>query len=61
MCEFTVFLDQEIVYRNVIYARAEENNVILRKVLGALKTVENCKIAEVDVSSQRLVLSSSPR
>jgi predicted RNA-binding protein len=61
MCEFTVFLNQEIVYRNIIYARTEENNVILRKVLGALKTVENSKITEVDVSSQRLVLSSTSR
>jgi len=60
MCEFTVFLDKEIVYRNVIYAKAEGNNVILRKVLGASKAVESCRIVEVDVSSQRLVLSSKP-
>ena len=58
MCEFTVFLDKNIVFRDVVYAKLEEGKLLLKDVLGALKTVENCKIVEVDVHSERLVLSS---
>lgn len=58
MCEFTVFLDKEIVCRDVIYAKTEENKVLLKDVLGVAKAMENCKIVEVNVSSERLVLAS---
>jgi predicted RNA-binding protein len=57
MCEFTVFLNKEIVYRDVVYAKTEGNNVLLKDVLGATKKVDNCRIVEVDVSSERLVLA----
>jgi len=57
MCEFTVFLNKEIVCRDVVYAKIEGNKVLLKDVLGVAKTMENCKIAEVDVSSERLILS----
>ncbi|MGB9133978.1 MAG: CooT family nickel-binding protein [Candidatus Bathyarchaeia archaeon] len=59
MCEFTVFLDKEIVFRDVVYAKVERGKLLLKDVLGVAKTVENCKIIEVDVNSERLVLSSS--
>ncbi|MFQ6068710.1 MAG: CooT family nickel-binding protein [Candidatus Bathyarchaeia archaeon] len=58
MCEFTVFLNKEIVYNDVVYAKTEGSRVLLKDVLGVAKTIENCKIVEVDVSSERLVLSS---
>ncbi len=58
MCEFTVFLDKEVVFRDVVYVKAEGNKVLLKDVLGVAKTVENCRIVEVDVSSERLVLTS---
>jgi predicted RNA-binding protein len=58
MCEFTVFLDKSIVFRDAVYAKLEEGKLLLKDVLGASKTVENCKIVEVDVHSERLVLSS---
>jgi len=57
MCEFTVFLDKEIVCRDIVYAKTEGNKVLLKDVLGAIKIIENCKIVEVDVSSERLVLA----
>jgi len=57
MCEFTVFLDKEIVCRDIVYAKTERNKVLLKDVLGVIKTIENCKIVEVDVSSERLVLA----
>jgi predicted RNA-binding protein len=59
MCEFTVFLESEIVFRDATYAKAEANKVLLRDVLGKSKTIERCKIVEVDVASQRLVLAKS--
>lgn len=58
MCEFAVFLDKQIVFRDAVYAKAEGNNVLLKGVLGAGKTVDGCRIVEVDVSSERLVLAS---
>ncbi len=59
MCEFTVFLNGEIVCRDIVYATIEGKKVLLKDVLGASKIVENCRIAEVDVSSERLILQSS--
>ena len=58
MCEFTVFLNKEIVCRDVVYAKIEGDRVLLRDVLGVAKNVEDCRIVEVDVSSERLVLAS---
>jgi len=58
MCEFKVILDGKTVHKDVVYAKAEGKNVIVRDVLGVAKTFENCTIAEVNVSSETLVLSS---
>ncbi len=58
MCEFKVFLDENMVFRDAVYAKMESNNVIVRDVLGEFKEFKNCKIIEVDVNSTRLVLSS---
>lgn len=59
MCEFTVFLGNEIVFRDATYVKADASKVLVRDILGKSKTVENCKIAEVDVASQRLVLTKA--
>jgi len=58
MCEFKVVLDGKTVYKDVIYARADGKNVIVRDVLGTTKTFENCQIAEINVSSETLTLTS---
>ncbi len=47
----------EIVFRDVVYAKAEGRKVVVRDVLGGSKEFKNCRIAEVDVNSVRLVLS----
>ncbi|MFQ6064297.1 MAG: CooT family nickel-binding protein [Candidatus Bathyarchaeia archaeon] len=57
MCEFTVFLEGEKVFEDVIYAKAEGWRVTLKDVLGVSRVLENCRITEIDVSSERLVLS----
>jgi predicted RNA-binding protein len=58
MCEFKVILDGKTVFKDVIYAKTESNNVIVKDVLGESKEFRNCRIIEVDVNSTRLVLST---
>jgi predicted RNA-binding protein len=57
MCEFNVILDGKTVFEDVIYAKMENNNLIVRDVLGNSKEFRNCKIVEVDVNTTRLVIS----
>ena len=57
MCEFNVVVKGEIVFKDVVYAKADGNNVIVKDILGDSREFENCKIAEVDVNTVRLVLS----
>jgi len=59
MCEFNVILNGEIVFKDVVSARMETNNIIVKDVLGESKEFRNCKIIEIDVNSTRLVLSST--
>jgi len=59
MCEFKVFLEDEEIMRDVIYAREEGGKVILRDVLGETRVVEGAKILEVDVSAVRLLLGKT--
>jgi predicted RNA-binding protein len=59
MCEFNVFVKGEVVFKDAIYVKVDGNKVILKDVLGASKVLEDCKIVEIDVNSERLVLSSS--
>ena len=57
MCEFRVVVSGKIVFGEAVYAKAEGSKVIVKDVLGDFKEIENCKIAEVDVKSARLILS----
>ena len=57
MCEFSVLLQNKMVFKDAVYAKADGNKVIVKDVLGSSKVFENCKIVEVDVNSERLVLS----
>lgn len=57
MCEFIVILDGKELFKDVVYAKAEGKNVMVKDVLGNFKEFKNCKIIEVDVNSTRLVLS----
>lgn len=57
MCDFTVFLDKEVVCRDVVYAKNDADRVVLKDVLGVIKVIENSVICEVDVTSERLLLA----
>jgi predicted RNA-binding protein len=58
MCEFNVILNGKTVFKDVVYAKVENNNVTVKSILGEAKEFKNCKIAEVDVNSTRLVLAA---
>jgi len=48
-----------MVFKDAVYAKVKENKVIVKDVLGNSKVFKKCKIVEVDVNSERLVLSST--
>jgi predicted RNA-binding protein len=58
MCELTVILDGNIVFKDAVYAKVESGNVVVKDILGESKKFKNCKIVEVDVNSTNLILSS---
>lgn len=58
MCEFNVILNGKTVHKDVVYAKINGANVIVKDVLGESKEFKNCKIVEIDVNSTRLVLSN---
>ncbi len=58
MCEFDLIVDGKIVFRDVIYAKAEDGKIIVRNVTGELREFQNYRIGEVDVNSTRLILSN---
>ena len=58
MCEFNVILNGKIVFKDVVYAKTENNNVTVKSILGEAKEFKNCKITEVNVNSTRLVLAA---
>ena len=57
MCEFSVLFKERTVFKDAIYAKVDGSKVVVKDVLGDSRVFENCKIVEVDVSSERLVLS----
>jgi predicted RNA-binding protein len=61
MCEFTVFKKGEVVFKDVVYARADGGNVVVKDVLGVSKTFKDCVIKEVDVKFERLTLAPAEK
>jgi len=57
MCEFKVLKGEKIVFKDAVYAKAEGENVTVKDVLGIAQTFEKCIITEVDVGTERLVLT----
>ena len=57
MCEFNVLLDGKKVFEDAIHVKVEGNRIILRDVLGTSREIRDCRISEIDVASERLVLS----
>jgi len=57
MCEFKVLKKNKLIFKDAVYAKAEGENVTVKDILGVAKTFEKCIITEVDVGSERLVLT----
>ena len=58
MCEFNVILNGKTLFKDVVYAKTENNNVTVKNILGEAKEFKNCKITVVDVNATRLVLTA---
>ncbi len=58
MCEFNVLLNGKSQIKDVVYAKFEDNTVTVKSILGETKQFKNCRILEVDVNHERLVLES---
>jgi predicted RNA-binding protein len=57
MCEFNVVLNGKTQFKDVVYAKVGEGKVVVKDVLGEVKTFEHCTIVEVDVNSAKLTLA----
>jgi predicted RNA-binding protein len=57
MCEFSVFLDEELVMEDVIVVTVEGGSIVLRDVIGDTKAFEGVVVVEVNVPATRLVLA----
>ena len=56
MCEFKVYLDDEIIFEDVIFAEIGKGGVTLKDIIGEKRFVEGTAIKEVNVLKTRLVL-----
>jgi predicted RNA-binding protein len=57
MCEFKIILDGVQVAEDVVYAKADRGNVILRDILGKSITLKDAKINEVNIITTRMILT----
>ncbi len=57
MCEFNVILNGKSVFKDAVYAKNDGDKVIVKSILGETKEFKGCKISEVDVNSEKLILA----
>ncbi len=58
MCEFNVLLNGKSQIKDVVYAKTDGNTVTVKTILGEAKEFKNCRILEVDVNHERLILEA---
>ncbi len=58
MCEFRVLLDGERVFEDAVFCRVEDGGVVLQDILGQSKRVARCRVVEVNVAAERIVLAA---
>lgn len=54
MCEYKVYEDGRIVYKDILYARKDGDVLILRDALGVEARLEGYEIVEVDTFKEIL-------
>ena len=59
MCEFNVIFNGKTQFKDVVYAKIQGNNVVVKNVLGEIREFKNCVITEVDVNATKLVLTAT--
>lgn len=57
MCEFDILLDGEKIFEEAVYLKRDGTVLLARDILGNEKSIEDVRIEEIDVSSERLILS----
>lgn len=60
MCEFDILKDGEKVFEEAVYLKRQEGdgNLVARDILGDEIDLGEVKVEEVDVSSERLLVST---
>jgi predicted RNA-binding protein len=58
MCEFNVIVNGKTQFKDVVYAKAQGSNVVVKNVLGESKEFKNCVMTEVNVNATKLVLAA---
>lgn len=61
MCELKVLKNDDVVFESAIYAKVEGDKVTVRNVLGITQVFDNCSIAEIDITKERLLLSPTDK
>jgi predicted RNA-binding protein len=59
MCEFNVILNGKTQFKDVVYAKSQDGDVMVKNVLGETKEFKGVVIVEVDVNSTKLVLATT--
>ncbi|MCW4023078.1 MAG: CooT family nickel-binding protein [archaeon] len=57
MCELKVVVNGKKVFENAIYAKTNDNNVVVKDIMGQTKDFKNHRILEVNIASEQLTLS----
>ena len=60
MCEFAILLKGEEIFHDAVYVQLQPDRVFLRNVVGeTLEIPYACRVATVDVATQRITLRVS--
>jgi len=57
MCEFRVILDGEKVFEDAIYVKDDGQRLFVRDVLGQSKEFSNCRVVEISVEREELIIA----
>ncbi|MEM2094751.1 MAG: CooT family nickel-binding protein [Candidatus Bathyarchaeia archaeon] len=57
MCEFKVKLNGKQVFEDAIYAKESSGVLILKNILGETRELKKCRIVELDVQKEELILA----
>ena len=59
MCEFRVILDGEKVFEDAIYVKDDGQGLLVRDVLGQSKKFPECRVVEISVEREELIIAKT--